>query len=327
MEQFDLEPADAVSVLLVVDNTVDMLLPGGPAVRRPNLRSAPLTTSDVFEGNVGFDRLTAEHGFAALVDITTRHGTRRLLFDAGISPRGVVDNLEKLQVALHSIEGIVLSHGHFDHIGGMDGIIKGLGSAALPVYVHPGVFTRRRLDIPGAGPLGLPTPSRGALEGAGFAVTDERRPRFVLDDSVLITGEVDRTQGFEIGMPPPHQAQQPDGQWQHDPLVLDDQALVVNVRGEGLLVISGCGHAGIVNTVTYAQRLTGQSKVKAIIGGFHLSGTYYDGVRQQVVDGVAALEPEVVMPGHCSGWKALAGLAQALPQATFASSVATRVEF
>jgi 7,8-dihydropterin-6-yl-methyl-4-(beta-D-ribofuranosyl)aminobenzene 5'-phosphate synthase len=102
----------------------------------------------------------------------------------------------------------------------------------------------------------LPTLSKRALGGEGYEVIERRQPSLLLDGCVLITGEVDRTTEFERGMPPAHQAW--DGaDWVRDPLVIDDQALVVHVRGQGLVVLTGCGHAGAVNIVRHAQRLTG----------------------------------------------------------------------
>jgi len=101
----------------------------------------------------------------------------------------------------------------------------------------------------------LPTLSKRALESEGFAVIGRREPSLLADGCVLITGEVDRTTEFERGMPPAHQ-EWTGSAWQHDPLVIDDQALVAHVRGRGLVVLTGCGHAGAINIVRHAQRLT-----------------------------------------------------------------------
>ena len=109
-----------------------------------------------------------------------------------------------------------------------------------------------------------------SARGDGFTIVEERQPSFLLDGAVLSTGEVDRETPFETGFAG-HQALPEDG-WQPDPLILDDQALVLSLRDRGLVVLSGCGHAGIVNTVRYARRLTGPDKVGAIVGGFHLPG-------------------------------------------------------
>ena len=134
----------------------------------------------------------------------------------------------------------------------------------------------------------------------GFTIVEERQPSFLLDGAVLITGEVDRETPFETGFAG-HEALREDG-WQPDPLILDDQALVLSLADRGLVVLSGCGHAGIVNTVRYARRLTGQDKVGAIVGGFHLSGPVFEPIIGPTVDALAELSPSLFVPAHCTGW-------------------------
>ncbi len=159
--------------------------------------------------------------------------------------------MRRLEVDPHDVEAVVLSHGHFDHTAGLDGLIRGLGRANLPVLIHPDFWNRRRVLLPGREPIEIPTTSRSALEGAGFEVIEERQPSFLFQDTVLVTGEVDRTTGYEPGFPV--QEAWRGQRWEPDPLVLDDQAVIVNVRDRGLVVITGCGHAGVVNTTRYAQ--------------------------------------------------------------------------
>ena len=129
---------------------------------------------------------------------------------------------------------------------------------------------------------------------------------------------------FETGMPF-HEGDFGHG-WEPDPLILDDQALVLHLRDAGLVVLTGCGHAGIVNIVRYAQRLTGVERVHAVFGGFHLSGPLFAPVVQPTVDALAELAPDVVVPAHCTGWKAAHALATRLPNAFIQNSVGTRYE-
>ena len=123
-----------------------------------------------------------------------------------------------------------------------------------------------------------------------FEIIEQQQPSFLLDGSLLVTGEVDRTSGFERGLAI-HQACR-DGKWQPDPLILDDQALIANVAGKGLVVLTACGHAGVVNTVHYARRLTGEERVHAVIGGFHLSGPLFEPIIEPTCDGLAVLAPD-----------------------------------
>ena len=192
------------------------------------------------------------------------------------------------------------------------------------MVVHPHAWTRRRIAVPGREPEALPTLSRRALTGEGFAVVERREPSLLVDDCLLITGEVDRTTEFEHGMPPSHQAWT-GHDWRHDPLVIDDQALVVHVRDRGLLVLTGCGHAGAINIVRHAMRLTGVDRLHGLIGGLHLSGPAFEPVITPTVDALTGLDPALVMPGHCTGWRAQHALAAALPGAWIQPSCGTTV--
>jgi 7,8-dihydropterin-6-yl-methyl-4-(beta-D-ribofuranosyl)aminobenzene 5'-phosphate synthase len=249
---------------------------------------------------------------------------RTLLFDTGVSPTGMVENMRRLGLSLQDVELIVLSHGHWDHVTGMEGVARAIGRRRLPVLIHPEFWSRRRIRFPGLDPAELPSASRSALEGAGFEIVEERQPSFLLDGSVLITGEVDRTTEFETGFQG-HEAFRHDG-WQPDPLILDDQALVVRLRERGLVVLSGCGHAGMVNTVRYAQRLTGERQIAAIIGGFHLSGPMFEPIIAPTVRAFDELAPTFLVPAHCTGWKAVHQLAARFPDAFVQSAVGTTIE-
>ena len=189
------------------------------------------------------------------------------------------------------------------------------------MLIHPEFWARRRLAIPGAEPFELPTTSRRALEDSGFGIIEQRQPSFLYDQSVLITGEVDRVTRFEKGFPV-HQAWRGQS-WEPDPLILDDQALIAHVAGRGLVVLTGCGHAGIINICRYAQRLTGVDKVHAVIGGFHLAGPLFEPVIGDTVRALEQLAPEMIVPAHCTGWKATHAIARRLPGAFIQNSVGT----
>jgi 7,8-dihydropterin-6-yl-methyl-4-(beta-D-ribofuranosyl)aminobenzene 5'-phosphate synthase len=323
-----LVPLDGLTVTTLIDNVSDILLTDQPPARR----WGPVGTAGVIpavpdlmaDGGKTADVLRAEHGFSALVEMQVDGTRRRVLFDTGVSPDGLVANLDRLQISPETLDVIVLSHGHFDHVMGMDGLIRRLGRARLPVLIHPEFWLRRRIVLPGAEPWELPVPSRSAMADAGFEVVEDRQPSFLLDGRLLVTGEVDRTTEFETGFPI-HQAWRDDA-WQPDPLILDDQALIAHVRGKGLVVLTGCGHAGIVNIVRYAQRLTGVTQVYAILGGFHLTGGLFEPLIPVVAQALADVRPAVVMPGHCTGWRATHRLAAALPDAFVQPSVGTRLD-
>lgn len=317
-----LEPVDEVVVTTLVDNVYDALLDGNETVTR-----APFTAGTAqapqFESGATTVGLMAEHGFSALVTVRRGATTTSVLFDTGLSPYAMVTNADRLGVDLAGIHAVVLSHGHFDHTGGLAGLAGRRGARSLPMVLHPLVWTRRRLVLPGGGANDWPTLSRRALTDEGFEVIERRQPSLLIDGSVLITGEVDRTTDFEHGMPPAHQ-RWADSAWEHDPLVLDDQALVVHVRGKGLVVVTGCGHAGAVNIVRHAVRLTGVSRLHALLGGLHLSGGFFAPSIGPTVQALIELAPDLLVPGHCTGWRAQHALAAALPDSWVQSSSGTR---
>jgi 7,8-dihydropterin-6-yl-methyl-4-(beta-D-ribofuranosyl)aminobenzene 5'-phosphate synthase len=327
MELITLHPVDGVHVTTVVDNSSDVLMPDEGLVRRwgPVGTAGPLPVipTDFAEGGKTVDCLRAEHGFSALVEVHTGGRHRRILFDAGVTPDGVIGNLDRLAISPDTFEAIVLSHGHFDHVMGLDGLSRRLGSRNLPLLLHPDFWTRRRIVTP-VGPFELPMPSRQGIEGAGFTVIEDRRPSLLLDGMILVTGEVDRTTDFEKGMPV-HQAWR-NGDWEPDPLIHDDQAIVMHVRDKGLVVLTGCGHSGIVNIVRHAKALTGVDQVYAVLGGFHLTGGLFEPIIPQTVVALAEERPEIIVPAHCTGWKALTAFANGIPESFVPNSVGSRFE-
>jgi len=323
--QFDLEPVDSVTVTTLMDNVTDIFMPDqGPARRAPAYIGGRREASTMESGDAP-EALLAEHGFSVLVTVAKNGRQHRILFDTGTSPNGVVENMRRLDVDPTDIEVIVCSHGHFDHTTGLDGLIRRLGGTVnLPVLIHPHFWRRRRVNLPGREPLEIPTTSRSALIGAGFEIVEERQPSFLFEQSVLVTGEVARTTGYEPGFPP--QQAWLDGSWQPDPLVLDDQALVVDIKGKGLLVITGCGHAGVVNICRYARMLAKDRPLHAVIGGFHLNGPIFEPLIPRVIDDLSALNPQVVVAAHCTGWRAQHAMGARLPGAFIPNTVGTQVE-
>jgi 7,8-dihydropterin-6-yl-methyl-4-(beta-D-ribofuranosyl)aminobenzene 5'-phosphate synthase len=316
-----LEPVDEVRITTLVDNTYDALLVSDHRAQRPGPDTATRAAPQ-FEGGATPVGLMAEHGFSALV--TVRRGTREttLLFDTGLSPDAMINNADRLGADLGDVQGVVLSHGHFDHAGGLAGLAERLGRRAMPMVLHPEVWARRRLAVPGREPFEMPTLSKRALVGEGFEVIERRQPSLLVDGCALITGEVDRTTDFEHGMPPAHQAWTGED-WRHDPLVIDDQALVVHLRGHGLVVLTGCGHAGVINIIRHAQRLTGVERLHALVGGLHLGGPAFEPMIAPTVAALGALAPALLVPGHCTGWRAQHAMAAALPESWVPSSSGT----
>jgi len=325
-KQMPLTAVDRVEVLTVIDNVVDVLLPSTAVAKRMGTagregQALPRLEAPLLEEGYAADSPFAEHGLSFVVTVFVDELRHSLLLDTGATVGGVVHNLGALGVNPQEIEAIVLSHGHFDHTMGLNGLAKRL-QPLPPLLLHPDFWLRRRVALPGREPRELPTTSEEKVRAAGFPVTERRGPSLLLDGSLLVTGEIERTTEFEQGFAV-HQALR-DGEWAPDPLILDDQALVVSVRGRGLVVITGCGHAGVINTIRYARKLTGIERVYALIGGFHLATSPLETVVWPTIEALAEFAPEVIVPAHCTGWRATHAIAAAFPDAFVQGSVGTR---
>jgi 7,8-dihydropterin-6-yl-methyl-4-(beta-D-ribofuranosyl)aminobenzene 5'-phosphate synthase len=297
----------AVTIEVLVDNFFDVFEPSRPGI-----------VERVVPGHLK-KPLVAAHGLAYLVTLNHQGKLTRILMDAANAPLPLMNNLEALEHGLNEIDAVVLSHGHPDHYGGLFEFLGKRHGEPLPVYLHQEVFFPKVLVTP-RGRIGPWVLDFDHLAGANVQLLENQGPQLVMDQA-LLTGTVELTTDYE--KPLPSFRRTVNGQDQADHFQ-DEQALVMHVAGRGLVVIGGCSHPGIVNMVKYAQKLTGVQQVSLIIGGFHLT-PHGDDLIHRTIEGLREINPELIMAGHCTGFRALTKLAAAFPDNFMVSCVGTKV--
>jgi 7,8-dihydropterin-6-yl-methyl-4-(beta-D-ribofuranosyl)aminobenzene 5'-phosphate synthase len=243
----------------------------------------------------------------------TRH---TVLFDAGPEAYAFERNARRLGVDLGAIESAVLSHGHFDHAGGLPRALQMIrearGGQDVPLHVNPGMFGKRAFQLADGRVLPLEdVPSLEALAAAGGAVVNASEARLLLDDTFFVSGEIARVTPYEKGLPQ-QVCRADDGSWAPDPLVRDERYLAVHVRDQGLVVFSACSHAGIVNVLRDAAARFPAIPLHAAMGGLHLSGPLNEQWIDDTVQDIQGLGLKRLVPGHCTGWRATHALVRAL---------------
>jgi 7,8-dihydropterin-6-yl-methyl-4-(beta-D-ribofuranosyl)aminobenzene 5'-phosphate synthase len=311
-ERIDLPPVDRVTITVLMDNTSDILLPSTPVMKRRPLAD---------DQGRALEQPLAGHGLSLLIETRRGDESHVTLLDAGFPIPGVENNWRVLEVDLAGVETVFLSHGHADHFAALEAFLAAQEDE-VPLVAHPDVFRRRALIFPEGGHVDveqLSPPETLKAKGAELTLTTQPHP---LAPGLLSSGEIARVTPFEEGRFPSAHIEK-DGEWHPDPF-RDDQALVARLEGRGLIVITGCAHAGIVNTVKHAQTITGEERVHAVIGGFHLTGASED-VIDATVEEMEAFSPAVIVPMHCTGFEAKCAFARELPEPFALSSVGTHI--
>ncbi len=310
-DHISLPEIDAAKITIIMDNSIDVLMANTEVAKRFPLGSHP------------FDRpqLIAQHGFSALVTVQRGDRQGQVLFDTGVSRDGILYNLDAMEIDLHGLQAIVLSHGHADHTLGLPGLIDRLGARHLPLVLHPDAYLERKLVLPDGRESFIPAPRRTDFLRENIELIEEIGPSMLLDEMLLVSGEVSRTTGFETGFR--YHFAMRSGVWEPDPLIMDDQCVILNVRGKGLVVITGCGHSGIINILRHARQLTGIQTIYAVVGGFHLTGRQFEPIIPQTIAALGEIKPRYIMPGHCTGWSATHQIARTMPEAFIPNSVGT----
>lgn len=317
MKDNRLKEVDKVEIITFEDNYIDIVA---------NDDSEVVTRAIAVDGNkMSRSTILAEHGFSVLIRVTDANKTRAMLFDFGYSKDVVVRNAKALHIDLEEVEAAALSHGHIDHFGGLKAVGAKIAKNGLKLVVHPEAFKKHRFFIAGNGKkIDLPNLERSLVEKADFRLIETKSPYSVLDRKVLFLGEIPRNTTFEKGTP--YTFFKKDGKEIWD-AIEDDSALVMNLRGKGLVVISGCAHSGIINTIEYAIKVTGIQKIHAVIGGFHLTGPAFEPIIGQTVQELKKIAPNYIVPTHCTGRKAAQTIEREMPEAFVLNMSGTKLTF
>ena len=316
MASTKLNAVDKIEILTLQDNYIEMTAMDNNAVIT---RAMPLKDGEIRAS------ILAEHGFSAIVKTTLGDKTKTMLFDFGFSENGAAQNAATLGVNMTEVEAVALSHGHSDHTGGMEKLTAMIGKRDIPFVVHPSVFiSPRYLKLGEEFKINFPKLTREMVKQAGLSVVESDKPYPLLDNTVLFLGEIAKQTDFEKGWPIVHC--QKDGKEVWD-AIEDDTSIVMNLKDKGLVIISGCAHAGIVNTVRFAMAVTGIDKVHVVMGGFHLSGPFFEPIIDRTTEELKKIKPDFIIPTHCTGRKAIMAMEKQMPDQFILNMAGTKLTF
>ncbi|KAF8968410.1 hypothetical protein BGZ46_010891 [Entomortierella lignicola] len=258
----------------------------------------------------------------------------RVLFDTGPQSAIFLENAKRLEIEFEKIEMIVLSHWHIDHSGGMLAAIEKIHEARskkkelspLSVDLHPDRPDQRGICLTrptsGAAPDHIEyvawgkDPSFEEIEKAGGKVSLSDQAHTVCNGFFGVSGLIPRNTSYETGIPNHCRWQEKTKSWEQEPEIMDERYLVARVKSKGIVVLTGCSHAGVINVCQDVKRAFDKeqnNEIFVVIGGFHLAGGSVETRIKATVDDMIELNPSYMAPGHCSGWRAKSALEQAMP--------------
>ncbi|HEY3276458.1 MAG TPA: MBL fold metallo-hydrolase [Syntrophorhabdaceae bacterium] len=304
---------DRLVITVVTDNYYDALRPDAAIAAR--FRTRPGVS------------LHAEHGFSCFIETASQGREAAFMLDFGLDGAAINHNLEVLGIDLAKTDAFGLSHGHFDHWGALVDILalnREKIRKGTPLYLGEGAFETRYALVPGsADRLEIGRLDREALLALDLVTVREVKGPTEVIPGGFFTGPIERTTGYETASP--LLLVQRGGEVEADTFS-GEQAMAFNVRGRGLVVLSGCAHAGIVNTIMHVRRMAGMEKVHAIMGGFHLSHASPEKVEKTIAD-IKAIDPDYVIPAHCTGFEAVVRLSREMAGKFILNTAGTRYRF
>jgi 7,8-dihydropterin-6-yl-methyl-4-(beta-D-ribofuranosyl)aminobenzene 5'-phosphate synthase len=339
----EIPTVDRLVVTNLVDNVYDIFAKGG---RIGNITITRNTLPYPYGSDV---MLLSEHGLAFHLQSFRGDEEKQILLDFALTPRTLTNNYQGLRVDPAKADALIISHGHVDHFGGLLDVARSLQGRAKPgltLYAGgPDTFCHRWVVQPDGKKLDYGELKRDELESRGLNVVIAEEPTTVTGHAIT-SGHIARVTDFEMTPPAARLEAGATGSacdaTLHFPpgtvkieakpgdLVKDifwgEHATAYNVKDRGLVVISSCGHAGIINSVRQIQKSTGIEKVHAVVGGWHLA-PYPDDIIAKTVQALKEINPDYLIPMHCTGFRAMMAVQQEMPQKLIMPSTGTSVVF
>jgi 7,8-dihydropterin-6-yl-methyl-4-(beta-D-ribofuranosyl)aminobenzene 5'-phosphate synthase len=307
----DLKLVDALEITVLVDNVTDSL----STVPRDVRNEVPvLLKAGTLKESAGEYRCCAHHGLSLIIAARAGGARHTLIFDAGPEAYTVTRNGALLKIPFGDAGAVVLSHGHWDHAGGLVEALRlvasGNSGRRLECHVNPGMFVPRGTLRHGSEPLPQKAiPTLGELADAGAVVVNRPEARLLLESCFYLSGEIPRVTPYERGLPG-HLKRTADGKgWEPDPWIRDERYLAAVVKDKGVIVFTACSHAGVINVLKDARKVFGDVPLHAVMGGFHLSGPQVEDIIPDTIRDIQAFGLKRIVPAHCTGWRAVHALA------------------
>ena len=312
----NIHPVDRAEVTTLVDNTV------GPSIGSNDMVTRPFMIKDPEKGEPY--KLKAEHGFCALIRLFRGNEVHTVLLDAGQSGSVAVENARALGLELDEVEAVVISHGHGDHTWGLEAVADQF-SRPVPAIAHPDAFLLRYVYTPSLELCKFPQIDLNALGNSNLRFRKTSGPAMLAGGCMATTGQIPRLTEFEKGLP----AQQAirNGKLTPDPLTLDDQSILFVIKDKGLVIISGCAHSGIINSILYGLELAGGKRPYAVMGGFHLCWPTPENIVKTTLEEMRVIDPSFIIPCHCTGFDSTSRFARELPGAFILNTVGSTITF
>ena len=320
-----LNPVDRLTVDVLTDNVSDnyvskTLFAVSEFANVVRAGAKTLSGEVLLCGNLGYGlRLVTQLG-------GVRHA---MLFDTGPEGGIFIRNCANLGIAMGEIECIAVSHGHWDHMAALPAAINSViqHGGRVSIHVNPDMFNERGVRLQSGSVIPVAkVPSPAELEQHGATVVNSLEERLLLDGHFYYSGEIPRVTVFEKGRVDHLCRTAPDAAWQPDPFLMDERMLVVLVRELGLIVLSACSHAGIVNVCTEVRSLFPDLPIHCVMGGLHLGGVM-EAIIPETVESLRPFGIKYIITGHCTGWRALHALANAFGEGVSQSAVGTTYAF